>query len=171
MKCEICSAAEANVHFKHMNGGEMKEIFVCEKCAAEKGLSWKTPQSLSQFLFGAHPGPSGGDPAPSGRVCPACRMAQEEFRKSSRLGCAVCYETFAEELRPLLLSMHYGSRHKGRTPRRRQTEAELWRLRHDLEAAVASQRFEEAATLRDRIKELDSRAAASRGRDQGCAVC
>ncbi len=155
MKCNLCHKNEAHVHFKHMSNGEVKELYVCEACAAAQGFSMQAPLSLSQFLFG----PDAGLPKRAGapareRQCAACRMPLSEFRKRSRLGCGECYETFSDEVAPLLRSMHKGMRHEGRAPAAERIRRDVWNLRKQLKDAVASQRFEDAAALRDRIKAL-----------------
>lgn len=155
MKCGICNKNEANVHFKHMNNGEIKEIYVCEQCAAQKGFSMQAPLSLSQFLFGPDMGEQArGIPPVSERHCPSCKLALSELRKSSRLGCGDCYEAFEDELGPMLRSMHKGTRHQGKAPVGERIKRDLWSLRKKLKDAVASQRFEDAAALRDKIKAL-----------------
>ena len=46
--------------------------------------------------------------------CSACNFTQADFKKAGRLGCAKCYDTFAEGLEGLLKSMHKGTRHVGK---------------------------------------------------------
>ena len=89
------------------------------------------------------------------RKCPSCHMRSSDFRKTSRLGCATCYRTFAGELAPILEDMHRGDRHTGKVPRNAAVIREE-ELRLQLEEAVAAQRFEEAARIRDAIRELEA---------------
>lgn len=82
-----------------------------------------------------------------------------DFRNSGRLGCPHDYQAFAAELTPLLESIHGSTRHLGKTPRRlprnKQLQQELTRLRKQLHQAVVEEAYEEAARLRDRIRELE----------------
>ena len=48
--------------------------------------------------------------------CPHCGFSQADFKKSGRLGCPECYQTFAEGLAGLLKTMHKGTRHTGKAP-------------------------------------------------------
>lgn len=153
MKCEICKKNEAAVHFKQVHDGEVKEMYLCEECAAQKGFDIQSPMPLADLLFGVgvqhEIETAGGD-----KECPACHMRGSDFRKTSRLGCSVCYETFSDELMPFLAGMHKSCRHVGKVPAGEKVAAEITSLQKTLEEAVASQNFEEAARLRDLISEL-----------------
>ncbi len=60
---------------------------------------------------------------------------------------------------PLLENIHGETRHVGKTPRRlpqsKQTQSELIQLRKQLLNAVSREAYEEAARLRDRIRQLE----------------
>jgi len=92
------------------------------------------------------------------KFCEHCGTKFVDFRNSGRLGCPHDYLAFQAELLPLLESIHSSTRHAGKTPRRpsRQFFAqELVRLRKDLQTAVVSEAYEEAARLRDRIRKIE----------------
>jgi protein arginine kinase activator len=84
-----------------------------------------------------------------------------EFRNTGRLGCPHDYQEFREELSPLLENIHGETRHCGKTPRRypqnKQTQSELVQLRNRLKNAVSKEDYEEAARLRDQIKQLEEK--------------
>lgn len=151
MKCELCKKNEATVHLKQASDGKVREVHLCEECAAEKGFDVQSPLALTDFLFGLEiqqqTEPDGIDEA-----CPNCHMRRSDFRKTSRLGCAQCYETFSDELTPLLAEMQKGSQHVGKAPKSEKILGEIASLRRKLDEAVASQNFEEAARLRDAIR-------------------
>jgi len=153
MKCEICKQNEATVHFKQVSNGAVREMYVCKDCAAENGFDVHSPMALTDFLFGvgmsAHVEAEGDD-----KACPSCRLRRSEYRKSSRLGCELCYETFADELSPLVAAMHKGSRHVGKVPAAERVTAEIAALQQAMRRAVAAEDFEEAARLRDRVREF-----------------
>lgn len=90
--------------------------------------------------------------------CPCCGLGFQEFRKTGRLGCANDYRAFQDRLDPFLLSVHGASEHVGKTPRRRGVVVDygptLVRLRNELVDAVATEDYERASVLRDKIKEL-----------------
>jgi protein arginine kinase activator len=87
------------------------------------------------------------------RVCPACQMRFSDYRKTSRLGCPRCYETFSEDLAPALAGMHRGRLvHCGKIPSGRNARLEVVKtLQSSLEDAVSHQNFEEAARIRDQL--------------------
>ena len=91
--------------------------------------------------------------------CPVCGFTQADFKKTGRLGCSACYITFAEGLGTLLKAMHKGTEHVGKLPQRAFRQMELSdkmrTLTDDLEKAVAEENYEDAATLRDQIKQLE----------------
>jgi protein arginine kinase activator len=156
MQCELCKEKKATVHFKQVNDGAVQEMYICEACAARKGFDVGSPVGLSDFLFGiGSPGP-GEKPPADDRACPACHMRRSDFRKTSRLGCPSCYETFADELAPMLEDMHRGLAHVGKVPAGATPASRGAALRQALEGAVAAQNFEEAARLRDLIRELSA---------------
>jgi len=154
MVCEICQQREASVHLKQICNGQMKEMRICEQCARENGFDVQSPLAMTDFLFGL--GSTPAEPsADTERVCSVCHMRSCDLRKTSRLGCAHCYEAFRSELEPMIENMHYGPRHTGKVPAGEAAGLEAAALREALEAAVHEQRFEDAAVLRDRLRACD----------------
>jgi protein arginine kinase activator len=166
MKCALCNENDATVHIKEVVEGDLKELYVCESCAAKKGIGPGSPASLTDFLFGVGNREDARDAEE--RVCPDCGMSLEEFRKRSRFGCPKCYGAFEQDLEPLLSAMHKGTRHIGKMPVGEAAMAKIAALQEALESAVASQNFEEAARLRDRLREVrSSEYAAASGERKG----
>jgi protein arginine kinase activator len=95
--------------------------------------------------------------------CPQCGFTQADFKKSGRLGCAECYKTFADGLEGLLKSMHKGTRHAGKVPeglrQTRDMSDRLNALQQKLAKAIQEENFEQAAALRDEIKQMNTRLA------------
>ena len=83
--------------------------------------------------------------------------------KSGRLGCPVCYDTFRQGIEPLLRNMHRGTHHKGKIPARHRDAKELRNrldsLETELKQAIAKEDYEGAASLRDRIRDLETKLA------------
>jgi protein arginine kinase activator len=83
-----------------------------------------------------------------------------EFRAEGRLGCPNDYEVFRVGLEPLLQRLHRSLRHKGKTPRHGpslgKTSAEVIELRNRLRQAVETEAYEEAAQLRDLIRQKEA---------------
>ena len=164
MICHRCRKREATVHVLDIVAGEKTSIWMCtecaqevEKAAADGAASESAPMGafLSDFLA---PEPAGGgeeDP-----VCPMCGATREEFRRTNRLGCAMCYTTFRSRLLPVLSRFHRHVSHVGRVPRAASGLSsrlgEITRTRVALEKAVAVEDFEAAARLRDRLRALEA---------------
>ena len=77
------------------------------------------------------------------------------------LGCPDCYKVFAEGLEGLLKTMHKGTRHIGKVPealrQNRDLSDRLKTLQKRLTKAVEGEDFEQAAKLRDEIKQTSSK--------------
>ncbi len=153
MKCEACHSEEASVQVKQVADGMVKEVFLCPACAEKSGL--KAPADMADFLFGVG-SPAFSETSPEAqKSCPLCHMRGSDFRKTSRLGCEHCYETFADELVPMVENMHRSFQHSGKTPAHEKTRAQIEVLQASLLEAVQRQAFEDAAGIRDEIKALE----------------
>jgi protein arginine kinase activator len=92
-------------------------------------------------------------------------LTQADFKKTGRLGCATCWETFAPGLAPLLKAMHKGDHHIGKVPTRAAhtlvISEKIRQLSADLEKAVRAEKYEDAAVLRDQIREMETKLEAA----------
>lgn len=164
MKCEICQQAEAEMVVRVTIEGHQRELFVCHACSGrreEAATDAPDGDIVVEILFGAafvaaHEA-LGRGLTESNAPCSVCGMSYREFRKRNWLGCAACYDHFAKALAPVLRDMHTGVRHVGKVPRCALVEAKREQLKAELAAAVEQQRFEQAATLRDELQELERR--------------
>ena len=163
MLCSICKEKPATVFLTDIKGDKMHKVDLCEECAKNKGVNDST-FALADMLLGL--GASQELEQAAGGVdikCPQCGFSQADFKKSGRLGCAACYQTFAEGLEGLLKSMHKGTRHSGKVPeslrQKRDYSEQLSQLQKKLGKAIETENFEAAAQLRDEIKQVNSRLA------------
>jgi len=163
MLCCICKEKPATVHLTDIKGDKMQKVDLCEECAKNKGVNDST-FALADMLLGL--GASQEIEQASGGVeikCPQCGFTQADFKKSGRLGCAECYKTFADGLEGLLKSMHKGTRHAGKVPeglrQTRDMSDRLNALQQKLAKAIQEENFEQAAALRDEIKQMHTRLA------------
>lgn len=138
---------------------------LCESCAEEKGVSDPTGFSLADVLLGGGKVPESGEivnPPESGpgHVCPSCGFTLAKFQQVGRLGCSDCYEAFHGEIVSRLKGMHKGVRHVGRVPAHlaeaHHRQQQLDSLNEQLEEAIKSENYEQAAGLRDQIAELQA---------------
>ena len=95
--------------------------------------------------------------------CSFCGFTLVDFQRTGRLGCPKCYETFKDQLAPLLRRIHGQDRHMGKLPIRAisgklsKEARELHTLKVGLQKAISIEAFEEAASLRDRIKKIEGK--------------
>ena len=165
MQCCVCKEKPATVHLTQIVGEKMQKLDLCEDCAKAKGINDPTSFAMADLMLGL--GASQELDPSAGAVeikCPRCGFSQADFKKSGRLGCPECYQTFAEGLGSLLKTMHKGVRHTGKAPealrKSRETGDRLKQLQKKLNKAVETEDFETAAALRDEIKVLSGAAPA-----------
>jgi protein arginine kinase activator len=156
--CTACKEKPATVHLTQIVGDKMQKLDLCEECAKAKGVNDPAGFALADLMLGL--GASQEIEQSGGGVetkCARCGFSQADFKKSGRLGCPECYKTFAEGLEGLLKTMHKGTHHAGKVPEalrasREQTDL-LKLLQKKLAKAIEDENFEEAARLRDEIKQ------------------
>lgn len=160
MKCDVCQGQEATVFFSQLIEGKLKKVNLCKDCAEEKGVTDPTGFALADMLQGmGQESVTEKRVAPGERVCDECGFTQSDFKKTGRFGCSHCYEVFSEGLENLLEAMHKRTQHAGKVPRRFHASMahreRLGELRGQLDAAVESEDYEQAARLRDAISRLE----------------
>jgi len=153
LKCDLCSKP-ATVHLTQIVNSKIHKVDLCEACAQAKGVTDPGGFSLADLLLKASL-----NPEPTGDVkCTACGFTQQDFKKTGRFGCPSCYEQFSKMLEPLLDTMHKGSSHTGKVPHRamaRQSHYErLTQLETELDQAIKSERYEDAARYRDELSQV-----------------
>lgn len=144
----------------------MQKVDLCEECAKTKGVNDPTGFSLADLLLGLGASQEIEQAAGGAEVhCPRCNFTQADFKKAGRLGCPECYKTFSEALEGLLKTMHKGTRHVGKAPeslrQNRDLSDRLKTLQKKLAKAIEQEDFEEAAVLRDEIKQTTERLSSS----------
>lgn len=164
MLCEHCHENEAKITYTIVEGNAMRQKHVCRSCfqdflAKQFPASQIPPidiQPMIQELLSLFQGKDAegeGD-----RSCPVCGRSLKEFRKTGMFGCDSCYDTFAEELKALLPRMQGAERHEGTMPeafrKDREASEKEQALQSRLDLAVAEERYEDAAQLRDEIKAI-----------------
>jgi protein arginine kinase activator len=160
MLCDICKKAEATVHLTQIVDGKMLKVDLCESCAKEKGVQEAAGFSLANLLVELGGGEESRIEAP-GVQCPVCGFTQADFKKTGRLGCSACWETFEPALASLLKAMHKGDHHVGKVPVRAEhtlaLNGKMQELAEQLEKAVREEKYEDAAQIRDQIREMEAK--------------
>ena len=165
MKCQKCGKHNASTHITEIINGKKSEMFLCSNCAQLSGDKnyyftdfetdfnnlfsslWHTPKTIS---------------SPIAIKCPNCQSTLSDIQKSGRFGCSECYTVFFDYIEKPLKEIHGSTKHVGKVPKRLSASLEnsnfVNELKNQLKNAVNLQNFEEAARLRDRIKELENQA-------------
>ena len=161
MLCCVCNKKEATVHLTQIAGDKMQKVDLCEECAKQKGVNDPAGFSLADLLLGLGASQEMEQSGGAELKCPKCGFTQADFKKAGRLGCAECYTTFADGLEGLLKTMHNGTRHGGKVPQSLQQNRDLAErlksLQKKLAKAIDEENFEQAAQLRDEIKQTSTK--------------
>jgi protein arginine kinase activator len=190
MDCQKCGQKSANVHIVQEINGKHHELFLCSDCAKKYdhygvGFSLGLDSGL-QFAFNNFlPGFIGHtknvvSTTPKELLCKECGLAFGEFQKLGRLGCGNCYETFQEELAPILSRIHGNVAYRGKKPdekmeqgkgKRTEEDKVLETLKQELQECISKEEYERAAKIRDEIRKADSRKNdGNGGGDRGTGV-
>ncbi len=186
MNCQNCGENEANIRYTQIINGVKKQMNLCEKCAEELGIddmNFNMPISFSSFL---------GDMldmyddttsiiSPRTLTCKKCNMSYDDFLQTGKFGCENCYETFKNNLDPLLKNIHGANRHIGRIANimedvknfqptnnlkkdekvkediienKKSENSKLKELQERLKTEIREERYEDAAKTRDEIRKI-----------------
>lgn len=165
--CQVCQQKTAKIHITQIHNSQVHEFHICPDCAREHNVSGP---DIKPILIPQEPQPGITDAereenglqqrALDVKTCGSCGQTYRGFRESGRLGCAVCYDTFAQEIEPLLRKIQSGLKHIGKVPGGghpvvMDVAPLIQRKREELRLAVSSEDFEAAARLRDEIRQLE----------------
>ncbi len=160
VKCDRCDKP-AEVHEIDVSKGV--EVHLCREHALEAGFQLpETPpvtKLLSDLASMQVQISSGGTSEPRNRGCENCGTTFGQFRKTGLLGCPDCYETFAKQLESVIgRSQNGATAHVGRVPDQAANLVDQQALRRsildEIDRAVASEQYERAARLRDRLQTI-----------------
>ncbi len=181
MLCERCNKKKASVFYRENINGKARAFHLCGECAAAMQQAGELEDLSSAFAHfpslsrGEEEGffgelcslPTSKRPtsligASSVKKCPLCGASFGNIASTGKVGCATCYQAFAEELSLPLRAAHGRTRHVGQSSRRFRAKQERTRrlaeLKEQLKKAITEENFEEAATLRDRIRATEGEA-------------
>ena len=164
MICDICGKNPATVHLTEIVDDQMSELHLCEECARKKSSQMESQFGLSDLLAGLADFEKPSEEKETVTLkCPNCGLTYKDFKKVGRFGCSECYTTFRKFLVPLLKRIHGSGSHTGKTPVKIVTakpsrkKVDIQELRARLQKAVESEAYEEAARIRDQIKQLQEK--------------
>jgi protein arginine kinase activator len=170
MICQECGKRPASLHFTKIINGEKNEFHICETCAREKGelipgtSNGFSIHNLLSGLLDFEPSSTGSLTNKAQAIrCEDCGMTYSQFSKIGRFGCGSCYKSFAERLDPLFKRVHGNTVHVGKVPKRSggliQHKREIDNLKKDMMIRIEHEEFEQAAKIRDQIREIEKKIA------------
>lgn len=169
MICDNCNERPASVVVTQSKNGKTEERHLCDVCAAHfqpfQGDFGGDPLGIQQFLQNWFAGPGAfqktAQPQVSnGPECPNCGLTFRRFIERGKFGCAECYNAFRKELPEVFNKVQAGhTRHEGKVPAsysgRIAAERKIKDLRRQMKEAINQEEFEQAAKLRDEVRELE----------------
>ena len=171
MLCSRCHKREAKIYYTEISNGEKKEQFLCEECAGEYTSfqnQSNTPDMtigglLSSIISNYYTDSVSKEEEELLKLqCPTCRMTYEQLMNEGKFGCADCCHVFKQVMDKGIRQIQGADAHTGKKPigyvKPEEDESikltELDKLSIELQAAIQREEYEEAARLRDKIKEL-----------------
>lgn len=161
MLCDNCKKNTATTHIRSVVNGKTTEKHLCAECAAKEEISGIGDMGLNSMLASMFGDVLSLNPQSALTRCKCCGSTFSEIANSGKAGCPECYKTFYDEFLPYLKRVHGSVKHVGRglaekagsEPRRGDT---LENLKNELKKLIAEEKFEQAAEVRDKIKELEA---------------
>lgn len=172
MLCDKCHKREAKIYCTEIIDGIKKEQYLCEQCAAEyasfqmNGEASRKDMPAGSLLSGLlEKGYSNEEKMDGMPRCEGCGMSYSEFLKTGKFGCPKCYGTFGKVFDKSLKQIQGSDTHHGKIPKGFVTSAdraidsisEIDKLTLKLQYAIEKEEFEEAARLRDIIRDMRSK--------------
>ena len=156
MLCEKCGKNHATTHIKSVVNGIVREYNLCSECAAKSGYGSNSLTGMLASMLGDMALPT----VKAQKTCPVCGATFSDIAKTGKMGCSECYNAFRDEILPYIKRVHGATNHAGKIPNRaplvvRPKEKTVSDLRQELSRLVAEEKYEQAAIVRDKIKEME----------------
>ena len=162
MLCQRCHKNRATVRYAEVVNGKVTDLHLCAECLAKQQENAGTGFEISA--------PATVAERPSRlvsrrrktrlrRTCRCCGARLADVLDSGSAGCTTCYDVFSDDIEPMLVTIHGSIRHEGRIlqvdDNRARMHADLRAKRALLRTALEAEEYEEAAALRDGIREME----------------
>ena len=178
MVCQKCGMKPAIIHYANMVNGNKLEVHLCEECAKakENAIISGINDLMSGFL--------GIKTAENSNLlkCCGCGSTQKDISENGKAGCEHCYEVFSKYMTPIIRKVHGTDTHVGKVPQKvpqkevqtvmqtnmkdnssrekLENEDKIEKLENSMKEAIAAEKYEEAAVIRDELVKLREKEAA-----------
>ena len=171
MICERCHKRKASLKYTEVVRGKATLRNICESCLGDLQrdpaggfeLAGVPTAKIAAALR------QEGERVVAQRECPSCGISLLTVAKEGRVGCVNCFAAFGELVDMMVRSSQYSQRHAGSGPNsldgRDQLRVDLRTKRSLLRNMLQAEHYEEAAVLRDEIRELEAALGSSAGSD------
>jgi protein arginine kinase activator len=160
MLCDNCGAdSETYLILQEEPGHERK---LCRDCAQRLGYLGAYADAGASSASEASGGQPGASPALGAEAddeeksCANCGLTATALVRDGRLGCALCVTFFRRELAGLWRRNGRAQPYAGKAAGSSAGSDRVRRLHEALANAIQNEDFERAATLRDRLRELET---------------
>ena len=160
MLCNECEKNNATVHITKIINGVKTQTHLCEECAKKQQAFFNSNFSMESLLAGmlnetfSEKYLSGSD------ACGVCGMSFNEFRETGKFGCSNCISAFRNRLTPAIKNIQGYDVHTGKIPKKAggkyKLQMDIERLKKELKAKIEQEKYEDAAVIRDKIREMES---------------
>jgi protein arginine kinase activator len=152
MLCDDCKKKPATIFFKEVLPDKVVELHLCDSCAHKRGLMMAKKKSPLEILQQVLKEKNVKDEKV---ICPSCYLSLAEFKRAGRFGCSTCIKTFRPYIKNLIKQIHNSDTHVGKHAKHGEKRGyEVFKLREELKKALEKEAYEEAADIRDRLKEF-----------------
>lgn len=163
MICERCNKNKASIFLTQIINGEKKEYQLCSKCASIDHNDNLFNDMFKEFIetlindinFNYISDENNDDLI----KCSKCGLNFDDITKIGKVGCSECYNIFNKELNIAIKNIQGSIIHTGKFPKKSGTymynQRMIKDLKEKLKQKIKYEEYEEAAIIRDEIKNLE----------------
>jgi len=173
MICDFCKKNKATIHLIRVQNDNVEKVNICAECAGDFSFFseddfYKDLIKILHKIFRADEGQPNSSrelitlknlEIKQNRTCSFCGMDVKSIKKLGKMGCPYCYTEFKNILLPIIKAIHKDIEHRGKIPEntsgQNKLEKSIRDLRNRLKREIFVENFEEAARIRDEIKQLE----------------
>ncbi len=173
MICDFCKKNEAAIHLIRVQNDNVEKVNICAECAGDFSFFseddfYKDLTKILYKIFRADEGQSNSRrelktlknlEIRQNRSCSFCGTDLKNIKKLGKMGCPNCYIEFKNILLPIIKAIHKNIEHRGKIPENTSGQIKLEKsirdLRNRLKREIFVENFEEAARIRDEIRQLE----------------
>ena len=162
MLCEKCGKNTATTYIHSVVNGVSTEKHLCAECAKTEGIGAFSDNGLTDMLSSMFGNALAINPSISQTKCKCCGSTFSDIANKGKAGCPECYKTFYDKFLPYIKRVHGSVKHIGKTPsitgetQKKQPDT-VASLKEKLSKLISEEKFEQAAEVRDRIRELEGK--------------